>query len=220
MALTPTNRRERMREATRAEIKAEALAELEAGGAEAVSFSAIGRALGMTPQALYRYFHDRDALLAELAADGYRDLAEALRSAVRTGDIPADRLRSLALAYRRWALAYPMVYRLLFSSPAGVDERLARAAHGAMTAVFDALEGTRGRRLRGARAADLERQLTRWTGHVEGNVVKASHARAAIALVSRLHGLVDLELQGQFSSMRIDGALLMDDEIEALIDRI
>jgi AcrR family transcriptional regulator len=207
-----------MREAARAEIKAAALAELNAGGVEAVSFSAIGRVVGMTPQALYRYFDDREALLAELAADGYRDLAKGLWSAVDTGGDADERLRRLAHAYRRWALANPRLYALIFSSPAGADERLASAAHGAMAAVFRALEGTQGRTLRGARVADLERQLDRWARHRESSTVTANLARSGIAVVSRLHGLVDLELRGQLKSMRIDGALLLDDEIEALID--
>jgi AcrR family transcriptional regulator len=214
---TPISRRERVRAATRAEIKAAALAQLEAGGVEAVSFSAVGRSIGMTPQALYRYYDDRGSLLAELAGDGYRALADALRLAVDTGEDPGDRLRKLAHTYRQWALAHPRLYRLLFTSPADADESLAQAAHRAMGVVFDALEGIRGRKLRGKRAALLESQLEEWAGNVERRAVSAVGARAAIALVSRLHGLVDQELQGQFRSMGLAGNLLLDDEIEALI---
>jgi AcrR family transcriptional regulator len=217
-ATIPLNRRQRIREATRTEVKAAAIAELESGGVDAVSFSAIGRTVGMTPQALYRYFDHREALLAELAADGYRDLGSALRVAFEAGDNAAERLRRLARAYRRWALAHPRLYELIFSSPAGSDERLAASAHEAMAVVLQTLDGTRGLTLRGPRAPDLRLQLDRWLGHREDRMGSADVARAAIAVVSRLHGLVDLELRGQFRSMRLDGALLVEDEVEALID--
>ncbi len=75
------SRRARLREQTLAEIKEHALAQVAEAGAEALSLNAIGRAMGMSGPALYRYFASRDALLAALVADAYDDLADALEQA-------------------------------------------------------------------------------------------------------------------------------------------
>ena len=66
----------------RDEIKSAALRQLADGGPAGVSVNAIGRELGVSGPALYRYFPSRDALLAELAIDAYADLAAALDAAV------------------------------------------------------------------------------------------------------------------------------------------
>jgi AcrR family transcriptional regulator len=47
-----------------------------------VSVSAIGKQLGVSGPALYRYFASRDELLTELVIDAYHDLADALAAAV------------------------------------------------------------------------------------------------------------------------------------------
>jgi len=66
----------------REEIKDAALRQLAASGPAGVSVNAIGRELGVSGPALYRYFPSRDALLTELVIDAYEDLAAALREAV------------------------------------------------------------------------------------------------------------------------------------------
>src|SRR5688572_25739103 len=84
----PTPRRERQREATRAEIKAEARRQMAAEGPAGLSLRAIARALGLTAPALYRYFESRDALVTALIVDGYTGQAEALAGALAA--LPPD----------------------------------------------------------------------------------------------------------------------------------
>ena len=76
-------RRERYRQETLAEIKQLAMRQIARGGAEALSLSAIARAMGMSGAALYRYFPSRDDLLAEIIVDAHHDLAEVLQAAAR-----------------------------------------------------------------------------------------------------------------------------------------
>jgi len=57
------SRRERLRNATLADIRHAARAQLAAGGPAAVSLRAIARDLGMTAPAIYRYFPSLDALM-------------------------------------------------------------------------------------------------------------------------------------------------------------
>ncbi|MDR7273352.1 TetR/AcrR family transcriptional regulator [Catenuloplanes atrovinosus] len=115
MSAAPT-RRERVRTATVAEIKEVARRLLVGGGLSAVSLRAIGREVGMTAPALYRYFPGLDALVGALAADLFAELTEAVR-AVRddlAGEPPMVRLTGMARAFRRWSLAHPREFALMF----------------------------------------------------------------------------------------------------------
>src|ERR1051325_9627473 len=87
-------RRERLREQQRrrttAEIEAAAFALLDAGGLAAVSLAAVGKAMGMTPPALYRYFASREALVDALVTAAYADLGSTV-AAVGRDPRDADR---------------------------------------------------------------------------------------------------------------------------------
>lgn len=95
----------------------EASTVLEADGAGALSLRALARALGVSHAAPAHHFATRDALLAELAADGYAALADALE-----GTDAADRPVASARAYVRFALANPERYRLMFTGRLRFDE--------------------------------------------------------------------------------------------------
>src|SRR6201996_5453378 len=157
---TAPTRRERQRQQTLAEIKTRAVDQVAAGGAGSVALNAIARAMGMSPAALYRYFESRDALLAELVADAYGSLADALRREARSGGAGgAQALAAVAYAYRDWALAHPNSYLLIFQtqSGSGLDLEPARtvsAAQRGMDVFLGALAGD------GDRAdADADAQL-------------------------------------------------------------
>ncbi len=113
------NRRERVREQTREEIKAHARQQMAEQGTAAVSLGAIARAMGMTTPGLYRYYPDRDALITALIVDGFDDLAATLHAA--DAAIPAtqyaDRLLAAVMAYRVWALQKPLDFQLVFGNP-------------------------------------------------------------------------------------------------------
>lgn len=64
----------------------------------------------MRAPSLYRHFADKQAIYMALVADGFEDLADVLERAEPT-------LSSLAQAYRRFALANPELYRLMYDRP-------------------------------------------------------------------------------------------------------
>jgi AcrR family transcriptional regulator len=99
--------RERYRAHVRHEVKQAALRQLAESGPAAVSISAIGKQLGMSGPALYRYFASRGELLTELTIDAYHDLADALGAAAgrAPGRDARARLEELGRAYRSGALA-------------------------------------------------------------------------------------------------------------------
>src|SRR5216684_2481572 len=115
----PLTMRERYRAQVRGEVKQAALSQLAESGPAGLSVSAIGKQLGVSGPALYRYFASRDDLLTELVIDAYHDLANSLKAATSRvpNDNPRGRFETLARAYRRWALAEPHRYRLLFGPP-------------------------------------------------------------------------------------------------------
>ena len=215
----PGSPRDRQRRRTRDEIRALARAQLEAGGAEAVSLSGIARELGVSAPALYRYFRGRDALLSALIEEAYGDLADALAAAAAGRRSPATRFRAVAAAYRAWALANPRRYGLAFAQrPPGYrePEALAAVAHRGMV-VFLAALGALG-------PADddvpgrLDRQLRAWAAARPGTPdVPASALWLGVVAWSRLHGLVALELLGTYAQMGIDPAPLYAHEVEALL---
>jgi len=204
----PPPMRERYRAHVRHEVKQAALHQLAESGPAAVSVSAIGKQLGVSGPALYRYFTSRDELLAELAIDAYQDLADALSAAAgRAPDLdPRARLEALGRAYRSWALAQPHRYRLLFGPPLpGYDahaQRLVEAAQNSMIVLLEIL-----RELSDPAATPpgqpLASQLSAWAHKHSLEADPATALRAVLAW-SRLHGFVSLEIAGNYASMSID----------------
>ena len=216
----PPTMRERYRAQVRREVKQAALRQLAESGPAGVSVSAIGKQLGVSGPALYRYFASRDDLLTELVIDAYDDLAAALRTAAADAGGQGSRARFelLACAYRSWALAQPHRYRLLFGPPLpGYDahaQQLVEAAQAAMNLLLDALRG-----LGGGSAPPpgelLAVQLAAWT-HAHDPGIDPATALRALFTWSRLHGFVSLEIAGNFASIGIDSGHLFEIQLATL----
>ena len=87
-------------------------------GVAGLSVRAIARDLGMVSSAVYRYVSSRDELLTLLLVDAYSDLADTVDRARETvGDLWSDDVIAIARAVRRWAIAHPARWALLYGSP-------------------------------------------------------------------------------------------------------
>lgn len=89
---------------------------LEEEGLSALSLRAVARRAGVSHAAPYRHFPNHEALLADLAADGFLELREAIAAA---GMAPGDRAGKIAAtgaAYMRFAVRRPALARLMFGS--------------------------------------------------------------------------------------------------------
>ena len=75
------SRRERVRTATEAEIKATARRLLVEEGVEALTLRAIAREMGMSAPALYRYFDSHEALMEAVVQDLLDELVAVLQAA-------------------------------------------------------------------------------------------------------------------------------------------
>lgn len=84
-------------------------------GAE-FSLRSVARAAGVSAMAPYRHFADKEALLAAVAGRGFDDLRAALLAADGVDD-PRAALMGQGMAYVRFALARPALFRLMFAGP-------------------------------------------------------------------------------------------------------
>jgi AcrR family transcriptional regulator len=201
------NRRERQHEATREEIKDAARKQMREEGTAAVSLRALGRALGMTAPALYRYYASRDDLVTALIVDAYHSQAAWLEAACNQAppDDHAGRILHFMLAYREWALDHPTEYSLIYGTPIpgyhAPWDVTAPAAQRIMDIILDLLKGAWQ-----TKALTLPAEYSRLPSPLRHKLAEmAASAGYAVplpilnmALVSwgHIQGLISLELYG------------------------
>lgn len=108
------------------------------GGPDAVVLREATRRAGVSPNAAYRHFADREALVQAvsdtaqgLAADR---MSSALDATEPTGTAAADarlRLRAVGAGYLRFAQEEPGLFRTAFSVPNDLDQAVSRTKRGA-----------------------------------------------------------------------------------------
>lgn len=208
--------RERYRTQVRDEIKAHAREQIAAAGASAISLNAIAKQMGMRGPSLYRYFAGRDELITALVLDAYRSVRDAFRATVDSGGDPGGDAVALAHTLRRWGLADPQRYLLVWGTPIpgyhAPDDVTAVAAEileillGACSALPD--DGP-------ARAVDGHLDAHRgWAGD---HPAPPAALRRALTFWTRLHGVLSLELAGHFRGMDFDHDVLFEAEVRDVL---
>jgi AcrR family transcriptional regulator len=127
---------------------------LEKQGVAALSLRELARRAGVSHNAPYRHFADRESLLAALAAEGFAQLGRAQQGARARGG-----LRAMGEAYVRFALDNPQRFRLMFGG------QLAFAGHAALrevaTRAYEGLAGALAAQIPEAQAA-RDASLAAW----------------------------------------------------------
>jgi AcrR family transcriptional regulator len=102
-------------------------------GADAISLRAVARRAGVSAMAPYRHYPDKEALLAAVAVQGFNGLRDVLRAADDAA--PAGQaLVEQAVAYVRYALENPALFRLMFGPKRlGTHPELTTAGEAAYT---------------------------------------------------------------------------------------
>jgi len=218
----PTTARARARAELTAEIADLARVQLATVGAGGLSLRAVARELGMASSAVYRYFPSRDDLLTRLIIDGYDAIGAAAEQADDPAAPPSERWLAVCRAVRRWALAHPHEYALLYGSPVP-----GYAAPPDTVPAATRVGSVLGRVLRDAARAGL---LPAASGQVTGRITPevatvlggqhpalddAVRARALLAW-SGLFGTVSFELFGQFGGVLTDADAYFDDAVRDL----
>lgn len=91
-----------------------AVAMVDADGAADLSIRAVARRAGVSSAAPYRHFPDRMSLLSAVGAVGYDDLLTELAT-LHPAPAGLDDLADLAVAYVRFALRRPGMFRVMFA---------------------------------------------------------------------------------------------------------
>ena len=87
---------------------------LEESGAASMSLRAVAERAGISRQAPYNHFPDKESLLATLVVLGFEQLTDAVRSAT-SGLVGEDALAACAEAYIGIAQHNPNIFRLMFA---------------------------------------------------------------------------------------------------------
>jgi AcrR family transcriptional regulator len=146
---------------------------LDQGGPAAVTLRAVGQQVGLSHNAPYKHFADKEDLLAAVASRELRRPGPA----IRPGDDPAAALKARAKAYVRWALRYPARFKLVFGAWTTASAELDEAASRSRGEFVDAV--------RAAQAV--------------GGVPAGDPERVTALILALAHGAADLALGGHLS---------------------
>jgi AcrR family transcriptional regulator len=142
---------------------------LDAEGPEALTMRRIADSIGIRAPSLYKHFPDKAALEAAIISDAFEEQAEVFERAVAGS---ADPLADLAVAYRRFALASPHLYRLM------TDQELRRDL------LLPGIEARAGRVIYEAAGEDPDRARAAWA---------FAHGMALLELTNRFPPGADIE---------------------------
>jgi AcrR family transcriptional regulator len=146
-------------------------------GVDALSLRKLATDVSTSTTAVYSLFGGKPGLIRTVYLEAFKGFTRQL-SAAPTSDDPAEDLIQLGLAYRRYALAEPHLYALLFTDAARAhilqDVLLAEVSENGFRRLYDTVQ----------RGVD------------SGIYVDESPDVIAVAAWGLVHGLMSLELQG------------------------
>jgi AcrR family transcriptional regulator len=122
---------------TRSALVRAAAGLLEERGIGGVTLRAVGERAGVSRQAPYRHFADKEELLSVVAAGHFGRLGAEMAEAGEAADGPFERLEAMVEAYVRFVLANPFRARLMFGPE--VKHSPHPGLHEAAVAPYDGL---------------------------------------------------------------------------------
>lgn len=120
----------------------EAVRTIQTHGMAALTLRGVGERLGVSRTALYRHFADKQALLAAVAAEGFRTLRAALVEAWGTGGRGREGFDAMGVAYVRFAVTHPAHYRVMFGGvvrPGDASRAVSHPGTDAFQVLVDAI---------------------------------------------------------------------------------
>lgn len=160
---------------TRSALIAAAARLLDEGGPAAVTLREVGRLAGVSHNAPYRHFGDKEELLAAVAEG---ELAAQAAAPGEAAGPAIEALRSGMHGYVRWAMAYPERFKLTFGPWRADNPGLGEAATAARQGLIATV----------ARA------------QAEGALPPGEPERLAYLFLALAHGGADLALGGHLSA--------------------
>lgn len=182
---------------TRDELITAATALLDTGGVQAVTLREVGHRAGVSHNAPYRHFADKEALLVTIAAEELARLAGSMRRHIATAAGPHAALRAVLSDYVSWALAHPARFTMVFGAWTTESPELGQQATETWNLMVDAVS-----------QAQAARELP--AGDPE---------RLAALIRATAHGAISLTLTGHLAlegKGRADAATLVNDLLDYL----
>ena len=173
---------------------------LDSGGVDAVTLREVGRRAGVSHNAPYKHFANKEALLAAVAARELLRRRDKLAATLARDEAPEVALRGALKRYAQWAQEYPQRFKLIFGRWTTESDDLARAAHEASQQLVDTV-----------RAAQEQ-----------GALPAGPPERLTALLRAIAHGAADLQAAGHLSPEGkggSDAAGLVDDLLDHLDPR-
>ena len=115
MGIAERKGRERAEREHRIVAAARAIAERE--GWDAVTIRRLAEEIEYSQPVLYSHFENRDAIVAAVAVEGFKDITAALRTAANGSTGRRNALKNVAMAYLAFALSRPALYEAMFVLP-------------------------------------------------------------------------------------------------------
>jgi len=172
---------------------------IQRDGVDGLTLRGVGSTLGVSRTALYRHFTDKAALLAAVAAEGFRMLRAQLAQAWEDEGRGLRGFEAMGLAYVRFAVAHPSHYRVMFGADISAAEHAElEEGAGAFQVLVDALTALQQQQL--ARRDDTQQMaLFVWA---------TVHGVAMLAIDGRLgRDLTAIDALTQYSTARIRAAI-------------
>ncbi|MFN8189217.1 MAG: TetR/AcrR family transcriptional regulator [Nocardioidaceae bacterium] len=211
------------RSETIARVKQVARRHLVEHGVAGVQLPAIARELSMPVIEMSKYVASLDALLVELVADLWGELADAIEEATLVSSVMIwDRLVDGARALRRWAITYPQEFRLLFgiSNPAATvlpDAPYVMSGHrfgDAFGVLFVELWETRGFPT-DPLEPELEEAMRQYSERV-GLPLPPEAVAVFVGCWTRLYGAITLDVLGHVSLSAHNAERLFERELVSI----
>ncbi|MBC7769997.1 MAG: TetR/AcrR family transcriptional regulator [Phycisphaerales bacterium] len=166
---------------------------IAAEGLEGFSMREVARRAGVSHQAPYHHFPDRETIMAAIVAEGFQRLRDNSLAALEGVEDPFERLSAIGRAYVKFALNNPAHFKLMFRSEHVREDRHDEAKACALGA-FDVLVMVAG-------------EVAARNGHHDRTVL--------LTAWSTVHGLATLLLEG-----KLEKAIGAGGASDAAVDRV
>ncbi|AUW41284.1 TetR/AcrR family transcriptional regulator [Rhizobium leguminosarum] len=183
-------RKSRERAGREERIVAAARAVAESEGWDAVTIRRLAKEIEYSQPILYSHFASRDAIVAAVAVEGFKELATVLREAAGGAKGQRESLMDVAMAYFAFALSRPALYEAMFILPTQLQFAEADT-RSELRAGFDAIAAA----------------VSPFSRHVE--IVTETFWAA-------LHGLAELERSGRIRPGMRDKRIAL--VVQAIVD--
>jgi AcrR family transcriptional regulator len=165
-------------------------------GPDGVTMRQLAAELGVSAMTPYRYFRDKDDILAAVRTRGFDQFAAAMEDAFASSPDPAEASQEVGRAYVRFALSRPSAYHLMFDFAEAGDARYPELMEAS-------------RRARTTLTAHARNLIDH--GVVEGDALEIAHM-----LWAALHGNLTLQMAGKLDPA-LDAGILRARTFRAII---